>query len=116
MATAMSTVMGAALPEEAPGHQGDEARQLKEEIERTREHLGETVAQLVDRVDVKSRVQAQAAELTGRARNAAADAAVKVREQVTATRARTGTAPWIMAAGAMVLAAAALVVWQRRKR
>ena len=31
--------MGAALPEETPGHQGDEARQLKEEIERTREHL-----------------------------------------------------------------------------
>jgi LPXTG-motif cell wall-anchored protein len=104
--------MGAALPEEPPGHQGDEAQQLKEEIERTREHLGETVAQLVARADVKSRVQAQAAELTGRAK----DATAKVREQVTATRAKTGAAPWIMAAGAVVLAAAALVIWQRRKR
>lgn len=104
--------MGAALPEETPGHQGGEAQQLKEEIERTREHLGETVAQLVAQADVKSRVQAQAAELTGRARNAA----LKVREQVTATRAKTGTAPWIMAAGAVALAVAALVIWRRGKR
>jgi LPXTG-motif cell wall-anchored protein len=108
--------MGAALPEETPGHQGGEAQQLKEEIERTREHLGETVAQLVAQADVKSRVQAQAAELTGRAKNAAADAAVTVREQVTATRAKTGTAPWIMAAGAVALAVAALVIWRRGKR
>lgn len=104
--------MGAALPEETPGHQGGEAQQLKEEIERTREHLGETVAQLVAQAEVKSRVQAQAAELTGRARNAA----LKVREQVTATRAKTGTAPWIMAAGAVALAVAALVIWRRGKR
>ncbi|TVZ04589.1 DUF3618 domain-containing protein [Trebonia kvetii] len=95
---------------------GDEAQQLKEEIVRTREHLGETVDQLVAKADLKSRAQAQAAELTGRARNAGADAAAKVREQVTATRAKTGTAPWMMAAGAVVLAVAALVVWQRRTR
>ena len=104
--------MGAALPEETPGHQGDEAQQLKEEIARTREHLGDTVAQLVDRVDVKSRARAQAAELTGRAKHAA----VKVREQVTATRAKTGAAPWMVAAGAVVLAVAARAIWQRRKR
>ena len=41
---------------------------------------------------------------------------VKVREQVTAARAKTGTASWIMAAGAVVLAVAALVIWQWRKR
>ncbi len=108
--------MGGALPAEPLGHQGDEAQQLKEEIERTREHLGETVNQLVAQVDVKSRVQAQAAELTGRVKNAAGDAAVKVREQVTATRGKAVTGPWIMAAGAVVLAVAALVIWQRRKR
>ena len=71
---------------------------------------------LVAQADVKSRARAQAAELTGRARNAAADAVVKAREQVTATRAKTGTALWIMAAGAAALAVAALVIWQRRKR
>ena len=36
-----------AAPGEAPGRQGDEAQQLKEEIERTREQLGETVGELV---------------------------------------------------------------------
>ena len=47
--------MGGPLPEETQGHQRDEAQQLKEEIERTREHLGETVDQLVDKADVKGR-------------------------------------------------------------
>jgi LPXTG-motif cell wall-anchored protein len=108
--------MMGALPEETHAHQGDDAQQLREEIERTRERLGETVDQLVDKADVKGRAQAQAAELTRRARNAAADTAGKVREQVTATRAETGTAAWMMAAGAVVLAVAALVVWRRGKR
>jgi LPXTG-motif cell wall-anchored protein len=108
--------MGGPLPEETQGHQSDEARQLKEEIERTREHLGETVDQLVDKADVKGRAKAQAAELTGRAKSTAADAVVKVREQVTATKAKTGTVSWMMAAGAVALAVAALVVWRRGKR
>jgi LPXTG-motif cell wall-anchored protein len=97
--------MGSALPEEIPGHPVDEAQQLKEEIERTREHLGETVNQLVAHVDVKSRAQAKATELTGRAKDAAANVTAK-----------TGTATWILAAGAVTLAVAALVIWQRRKR
>lgn len=42
--------------------------QLEAEIERTREQLGETVQELVARVDVKSRARAKAAELTGKAR------------------------------------------------
>jgi hypothetical protein len=103
--------MGSALPEEIPGHHGDEAQQLKEEIERTREQLGEAAGELAARVDVKSRAQEQAAELTGRAENAV----VKVREQVTATRARTGTAPWIVAVGAVALVVAARVIWRRGK-
>jgi len=101
-----------AAPEETPGRQGDEARQLKEEIERTREQLGETVGELAARLDVKSRVAAQAAELTGRARNAA----VKVREQAAATRAKTGIAPWAVAAGTVALVVAELVIWRRGKR
>lgn len=108
--------MGAALPEDIHGHHGDEEQQLKEEIERAREHLGETVDQLVAKADVKGRAQAQAAELTGRAKNAAAAAAAKVREQVTAAQAKTGIAPWMMAAGAVVLTIAALVVRQRGNR
>jgi Protein of unknown function (DUF3618) len=40
-----------------------DAQQLREEIERTREHLGATVEQLAAKVDVKSRAQAKAADL-----------------------------------------------------
>jgi Protein of unknown function (DUF3618) len=39
--------------------QPDDAQRLREEIERTREHLGETVEQLAAKVDVKGRAQAR---------------------------------------------------------
>lgn len=44
----------------------DEAQELQREIEQTREHLGETVEQLVAKTDVKARAHDKAAELTGR--------------------------------------------------
>jgi hypothetical protein len=74
----------------APG----DSRQLEAEIERTRERLGETVQELVARVDVKSRARAKAAEMTGRvkattvqARKNAAARAGSVRGQVAGTTA-----------------------------
>jgi hypothetical protein len=67
----------------------DNQKQLEAEIERTREQLGETVQELVARVDVKSRARAKAAELTGamksttlQARQNAAARAGSVRGQV----------------------------------
>jgi preprotein translocase subunit SecF len=45
------------------GEQPGDAQQLREEIERTREHLGETVEQLAAKADVKVRAQTKAAEL-----------------------------------------------------
>jgi hypothetical protein len=96
---------------ETSTRQGDEA-QLKEEIERTREQLGETVGELAARLDVKSRVRAQASELTGRARNVA----VTMREQAAATRAKTGAVPWVVAAGTVALVVAELVIWRRGMR
>lgn len=67
----------------------DDRKQLEAEIERTREQLGETVQELVARVDVKSRARAKAAELTGamrsrtlQARQNAAARAASVRGQV----------------------------------
>jgi hypothetical protein len=72
----------------------DDPRQLEAEIERTRERLGETVQELVARVDVKSRARAKAAEMTGRvkttttqARKNAAARAGSVRGQVAGTAA-----------------------------
>ena len=97
---------------ETSGRQGDEAQQLREEIERTREQLGAAVGELAARLDVKSRIAAQAADLTGRARNAA----VKVCDQATATLAETGAAPWVVGAGTVALVVAELVIWRRGKR
>ena len=48
------TVVGA-----APGPP-DDPQGLQQEIERTREHLGETVEALVAKVDVKARAQDEA--------------------------------------------------------
>ncbi|HEX3964215.1 MAG TPA: DUF3618 domain-containing protein [Trebonia sp.] len=102
--------------------QTDDAQQLREEIERTREHLGATVEQLAAKVDVKSRAQASAAELAGRVKDAAAKAQQAVpgsaRQAISrgasATRARW--VPLAVPAGAAVLAVAAVAIWQRRKR
>ena len=44
----------------------DDPQGLQEEIERTREHLGETVEALVAKVDVKARAQDGASRLIGR--------------------------------------------------
>jgi small-conductance mechanosensitive channel len=74
---------GEPLGEPAGAHAPpDDAEQLRQEIERTREQLGETVEQLAAKVDVKSRAQAKAAELTGRVKTTAARA-----RQQTASRA-----------------------------
>ena len=49
----------------APGPP-DDPQGLQQEIERTREHLGETVEALVAKVDVKARAQDEAGRLIGR--------------------------------------------------
>jgi hypothetical protein len=48
-------------------------RELQEEIEQTRERLGQTVEELVAKADVKSRAQAKAAEVKVKAQDKAAD-------------------------------------------
>ena len=48
-------------------------RELQEEIEQTRERLGQTVEELVAKADVKARAQAKAAEVKVKARDKAAD-------------------------------------------
>ncbi len=58
----------AAAPAKTGHTAPDDPQHLKEEIERTREHLGETVQQLAAKTDVKAIARSKAAELTGRAR------------------------------------------------
>jgi ABC-type transporter Mla subunit MlaD len=119
------------LPEEptqAPAAQAgtgratpDSVEQMEAEIDRTREQLGATVDQLAAKVDIKSKAQAKAAELTGRAKTATTG----IREQASPERIRraaakgAGTArkrPLPLAAAAAVLIAAYLCIRQWRKR
>ena len=46
--------------------------EMQQEIERTREHLGDTVDELAARADVRARARAKAAEMKDRAAGAAA--------------------------------------------
>jgi Protein of unknown function (DUF3618) len=80
---------GAGLPPEAAGGDDrpeagqqagaepsapDDVQQLQQEIERTREQLGETVEQLAAKADVKARAREKAAELSGRAKSTTSQA------------------------------------------
>jgi Protein of unknown function (DUF3618) len=127
--------MTSALPDKTQGQQapvvgrvvqgpagGDDAQRLRDEIERTREHLGATVEQLVARVDVKSRARAEAAELTGRLKLATAqarEAAPAYARRAVAQGSKAAREQWVplsVAAGVLVAASVSLAVWQRRRR
>jgi hypothetical protein len=98
--------------------QPDDAQALREEIERTREHLGATVEQLAAKADVKGRAQAKAAELAGQVTRQARDAAGQARKQAAdgAGAARSHWVPLSAAAAGVLLAAVAFIIWQRSKR
>jgi Protein of unknown function (DUF3618) len=83
-ATAEGTVEADAQPaaEEGPV----DGAELRQEIERTREQLGETVEQLAAKTDVKRRARAKATELAGRARRTAAQARTQAATQVSNVR------------------------------
>jgi Protein of unknown function (DUF3618) len=78
----------AGTPASAPP---DDVQQVQQEIEQTREHLGDTVEQLAAKADVKARARDKAAELAGRmesttswARQQAAGRAESLRGQIAA--------------------------------
>ena len=102
--------------------QSGDATQLREEIERTREHLGATVEQLAAKADVKGRAQARAAELAGQVTRQARSAMAQGREQAAqvgkqgAGAARKHRVPLSAAAAGVLLAAVAFVIWQRSRR
>ena len=86
---------GSASPAEPPAEAGPEStvpeneQELRQEIEQTRERLGDTVEQLVAKTDIKGRAQAKVAGLAGRvkgkavpARSKATDRAANARSQI----------------------------------
>ena len=119
--------MSSALPAKPAGNNTvihgtvpDDAQRLRAEIEQTRENLSATVEQLAARIDIKSRAQAEAAQLADRIKAAAAqfqqDAPGYTRraiEQGTKTG-REQRVPLAVAAGVLVVAS--LVIWQLRRR
>lgn len=87
--------------------------ELRREIERTRHELGDTVAELADKMDVKGRARARADDLRDRA------GAMTV--QMRSSAAHAGEAGMrhrkpVMIAGAAVGAAVAAGVMMRRRR
>ena len=86
--------------------------QIEAEIERTREELGETVAALAEKTDVKKQAQEKVDEAKAKARQAA-DAAAETAQDV-AAEARRNPAPVIAAVS--VVALVAIVVVRRRRR
>ncbi|WP_433469771.1 DUF3618 domain-containing protein [Spirillospora sp. CA-128828] len=83
--------------------------ELRQEVDRARHELGDTVEQLAAKADVKAIAREKAEYARGRARDAAASAWQAAGSEKTMTRARRGGTV-IVSAGAVAAAA----VWMRR--
>ena len=94
---------------DAPGPP-DDRQALQEEIERTREHLGETVAELAAKADVKAQAQAKAADVKAQVQAKATELSEQVRRSQVVQR------RWPLAVAAGVLVAASVAVWRWRKK
>jgi hypothetical protein len=110
---------------QSSAHPADEPQALRDEIEQTREHLGDTAEQLTAKADVKKQARAEAARLGERVRVAVARAAQATKTapgraghalDKGARTAREQRGPLAAAVGTLVAALAALVIWKRRKR
>ena len=79
--------------------------ELRHEIERTREELGDTVEALAHKADVKARVQERVTDLSQRAQATAAQGARTVQER---------RVPLAAIGGAALLVALMILWWRRR--
>ena len=105
------------------------AEALTEDIERTRQELGETIEALVAKTDVKARVQRSAAEATANLRSRAAATIGKARDETRSAKEKiAGHGPEAQAArgvlvysadAAIALTGAVVLAWlsvRRRRR
>ena len=86
------------------------AQELEQEIERTREHLGDTIDELAGKADLKARARARAAEVKARA----ADVSGRVR-QSQAVQSQVLQRRWPVAVAAGVLIAGSVLIRRRRR-
>jgi hypothetical protein len=63
-------------------------QEIQREIERTREHLGETVEELVAKADVKTRAKDKAAEVKAKAQDKAAEVKAKAQDKAAEVKAK----------------------------
>jgi hypothetical protein len=95
--------------------------EIQQEIERTRERLGDTVDELAAKADIKARSRAKAAEIKARAQERATEVSGRVKDRTAdvAGRVKESQAiqrrwPLAVAVGALVVGSA--VIWRRRKK
>ena len=86
------------------------ADEVRQEIEQTRQSLGETVDELAAKADMKARAQAKAAEAKARAQVRIAEVSGRVKRSQAVQR------RWPVAVAAGVLAAGAVAIWRWKKR
>jgi hypothetical protein len=86
------------------------ADEVRQEIEQTRQSLGETVDELAAKADMKARAQAKAAEAKARAQVRIAEVSGRVKRSQAVHR------RWPVAVAAGVLAAGAVAIWRWKKR
>jgi len=94
------------------------APEIQQEIDRTRERLGETVDELAAKADVKARTQAKAAEMKAKAQGKAAEMKAKATEvsgQVRRSPVVQRRWPVAAAAAASIVLVGSLLAWRRRK-
>ena len=104
------------------------AAELQQEIEQTREHLGQTVDELAAKADVKSRAQAKTADVKSRARAKTAEVKSRARVKTAEVKRKAADASgqvrrsqvvqrrWPLAAvAAGVILIGSIAVWRRRK-
>ena len=92
---------------------------MQEEIEQTREHLGQTVEELVAKGDVKARAQAKAAEVKVKAQDKAADVksrAVSLSGNVWQSQKVQRRWPLVAVVAGAILIGASIVVRRRQQR
>ena len=94
------------------------APEIQQEIDRTRERLGETVDELAAKADVKARTQAKAAEMKAKAQGKAIEMKSKATEvsgQVRRSPVVQRRWPVAAAAAASIVLVGSLLAWRRRK-
>jgi hypothetical protein len=88
------------------------ADEVRQEIEQTRQSLGETVDELAAKADMKARAQAKAGEAKARAQVRIAEMSGRVKRSQAVQR----RWPVAVAAGVLAAGAGAVAIWRWKKR